>query len=399
MAVIHQMKLNDIPFEATKRRSKTIEIRLKDSRRKSIKAGDVLEFRKISDEEILHVTVIDVRHYSSMTDLVHNELFEKTGGIYTNEAEWIDAINSYYSLEDQRIYGLIAIEISADILIERTHSREIFYALEETDIGVPPSTVIWAIVEVDEAGSFSSLLGTAFVPNAAYPVLLTAAHIFRIYEEINDRKDPLRALAPIRITKAMHPTNLRLAQLSDPNRTVINPISTIISTTEDVAMILYDPSRQLTGSQVVSKPKKTPWVGDDILLVGCQYSGDLNGRPDLKNVEIKMIRTKVKSEKGTESRIGFGPTITVSSTFPPGFSGGPAYTPDGDFIGICSNASSFIPDEGHIAVADSFQKTLLNFDDRGECFVVHPMHGEVSLGKLRVLDWLNDLDPRQKTSP
>lgn len=112
MSKIHNMTLEDVPFDATKAKLKTIEVRLNDERRKSLKDGDELAFQRRSDGQILRTKVLAIRSYSTLDDLVKNENFIKTGGIYKDINDWRAAIDSYYSRADQNQYGLLAIEMN-----------------------------------------------------------------------------------------------------------------------------------------------------------------------------------------------------------------------------------------------------------------------------------------------
>lgn len=112
MSIRHSMKLNAIPFEVTKTGLKTIEIRLNDNKRRGIKPGDDVEFQKAGSDETVQAKVISVRPYKTLHELTLKEDFSKTGGIYSDRAKWTEAINSYYSREDQSRYGLLSIEIA-----------------------------------------------------------------------------------------------------------------------------------------------------------------------------------------------------------------------------------------------------------------------------------------------
>lgn len=106
------MKLDPVPFDATKQRQKVIEVRLNDERRKGLKAGDTIEFQKLPDlREKLKVRVLAVRLYPTAQDLVRREEFGKTGGIYKSIQDWEDALFGYYSKEKQAQFGLLSIEI------------------------------------------------------------------------------------------------------------------------------------------------------------------------------------------------------------------------------------------------------------------------------------------------
>lgn len=111
MITTFHMTLNDVPFEATRKKYKTIEVRLNDERRKNIKIGDLLEFNRQTGKEKITGKVLDIRIYGSIEELTLKEDFKKTGNIYNNRQHWIAAINNYYSEAEQNLYGLIIFEI------------------------------------------------------------------------------------------------------------------------------------------------------------------------------------------------------------------------------------------------------------------------------------------------
>ena len=105
------MRLDSIPFIATQKALKRIEIRLNDEKRRKLKAGDLIEFENTNTYEKMIVRIKEIRLYESMTRLASCESFDKTGGIYMNREHWIKSINSYYNKADQEKYGLMSIEI------------------------------------------------------------------------------------------------------------------------------------------------------------------------------------------------------------------------------------------------------------------------------------------------
>ncbi len=109
--MIHEMKLDPIPFAATKARRKLIEVRLCDEKRQKLQAGDEIVFRNNVNGELLTVHVKAVRKYKSMEELAKHESISMTGGIYSDQADWIQSIYGYYSKGDQSKFGLLAIEI------------------------------------------------------------------------------------------------------------------------------------------------------------------------------------------------------------------------------------------------------------------------------------------------
>ena len=106
--MIHEMKLNESPFERIKDGAKTVEFRLYDEKRKKIKVGDQIVFFKLPDlNEFLLVDVLELYHEKSFEDL-----FEK---LYTDKDEIkkkIVSIHQYYTPEKEAEYSVLGIKIS-----------------------------------------------------------------------------------------------------------------------------------------------------------------------------------------------------------------------------------------------------------------------------------------------
>lgn len=68
--MIHEMKLNESPFERIKNGTKTIEFRLYDEKRKKVKIEDKIEFSKLPDlQEKILAQVIDIYKDKSFKNL------------------------------------------------------------------------------------------------------------------------------------------------------------------------------------------------------------------------------------------------------------------------------------------------------------------------------------------
>lgn len=109
---LHKMNLHAAPFEMIKSGQKTIELRLFDEKRQQIKAGDTIVFTNTASGETLTATVLKLHVFDSFDALYQALPLLKCG--YT--AEDIDTaspsdMQSYYSLEKQKQYGVVGIEI------------------------------------------------------------------------------------------------------------------------------------------------------------------------------------------------------------------------------------------------------------------------------------------------
>ena len=65
----HYMKLQNDPFTKIKNKTKTIEMRLNDEKRRKIKIHDLIEFTNIKTGEKLFTKVINLHYYNDFDEL------------------------------------------------------------------------------------------------------------------------------------------------------------------------------------------------------------------------------------------------------------------------------------------------------------------------------------------
>ncbi len=109
---VHQMKLQSVPFEMIKSGEKTIELRLNDEKRQHIKIGDKIVFTNTANRETLNTTVAKLHRFNSFDELYKSLPLLQCG--YTSEN--VDKatpsdMEQYYSLEEQKKYGVVGIEL------------------------------------------------------------------------------------------------------------------------------------------------------------------------------------------------------------------------------------------------------------------------------------------------
>ena len=106
----HKMKLQTAPFKSIKSGNKTIEMRLNDEKRKTIKIGDEIEFTNIQTNEKLNTRVLNIHKFKDFAELYKS--FDKTAlGYLKDEIAKPDDMSKYYSKEDIEKYGVVGIEI------------------------------------------------------------------------------------------------------------------------------------------------------------------------------------------------------------------------------------------------------------------------------------------------
>lgn len=103
----HEMKLNPHPFAQIRAGEKTLELRLNDEKRRLVRVGDTITFTEIGTGEKLTVTVTALHPYESFADL-----FAALGTALCGGSVDMDA---YYSLADQKKWGVLGIEIEAHL--------------------------------------------------------------------------------------------------------------------------------------------------------------------------------------------------------------------------------------------------------------------------------------------
>lgn len=108
--MLHEMKLNENPFERMKNGTKTIEFRLNDEKRKKIKIGDKITFSKLPGLcEKLTVEVLEL--YNADT---FENLFLKLYNDSKIAKEKAKVMHEIYSEAKEKEFGVIGIKIKID---------------------------------------------------------------------------------------------------------------------------------------------------------------------------------------------------------------------------------------------------------------------------------------------
>lgn len=109
-ATIHEMKLQPEPFEAIQAGKKIIESRLYDEKRRLIKIGDIVEFKKNPELiESVKAEVVALLNYPSF-DAMFTDFDPNWFGLPTKEA-LLAQIEQFYPSEEQQKYGVLGIKI------------------------------------------------------------------------------------------------------------------------------------------------------------------------------------------------------------------------------------------------------------------------------------------------
>ena len=108
--MIHEMRLNNEPFIKVKEGTKTVELRLLDEKRKALRVGDKIIFTNRANNEKIDVLVTNLFKADSFEPIY--EKYSKVAMGYNEEDEAKpEDMEEYYSKEEIKKYGCIAIEI------------------------------------------------------------------------------------------------------------------------------------------------------------------------------------------------------------------------------------------------------------------------------------------------
>ena len=110
---LHSMKLNPGPFGMIQSGQKTIELRLFDEKRQQLKAGDEIVFANNVTGETLNARIVKLHRFDTFEEL-YSSLPLLQCGYTAEEIEKASAtdMEQYYSVEQQKKYGVVGIEIA-----------------------------------------------------------------------------------------------------------------------------------------------------------------------------------------------------------------------------------------------------------------------------------------------
>ena len=126
--MIHVMKLKEQYFDCIKNGKKEYEIRLNDEKRRKIKIGDFIEFQKepYLDDKII-VMVEDLIYYKNFNELLNNINIKFLAPSFVSKEMLSLDLERFYPIEKQKKYGVVAIKLRKDIIINNSNINNISY--------------------------------------------------------------------------------------------------------------------------------------------------------------------------------------------------------------------------------------------------------------------------------
>lgn len=109
----HELKLRSQYFDLIKNGKKIYEIRLNDAKRQAIKIGDEIIFRKEPQlSETLNCVVNDLIYFDSFENMAKTLSSNEIGFANKSIQEIIDTYHQFYSIENEKLFGVVAIKLS-----------------------------------------------------------------------------------------------------------------------------------------------------------------------------------------------------------------------------------------------------------------------------------------------
>ena len=109
---MHNMKLQEKYYNYILNGTKRIEIRLYDEKRQQIKIGDIIKFIKEPNlDESFEVKVIGLIRYNSFNDMFKDFDISLLADKRMTKDELINALEQFYTKEEQQKYGVLGIRI------------------------------------------------------------------------------------------------------------------------------------------------------------------------------------------------------------------------------------------------------------------------------------------------
>ncbi len=91
--------------------TKRIELRLYDEKKSLINVDDNIQFTNNKNDQILATKVISLHRYPNFNELFNDFDIEILADKSMTKKELIDTLNTFYSIDDQKKYGVVGIEI------------------------------------------------------------------------------------------------------------------------------------------------------------------------------------------------------------------------------------------------------------------------------------------------
>lgn len=101
--MMHEMRLQPGPFERIRSGEKTIEYRLFDEKRQTIRIGDEIAFTNRANNQSMHAEIITLERFVTFAEAAQKHGYDPT--------QFNTAMRAHYSLAEEQRYGVLAIHL------------------------------------------------------------------------------------------------------------------------------------------------------------------------------------------------------------------------------------------------------------------------------------------------
>lgn len=103
-------------FDIVKNERKNVEIRLNDEKRQKLNVGDTLIFlKRPNEDEELRGTITNLVYFNNFSEVVDNYPMERIYLDNYKKEEFIKLLGRFYSEEEVKEYGVVAIEFELNM--------------------------------------------------------------------------------------------------------------------------------------------------------------------------------------------------------------------------------------------------------------------------------------------
>ena len=106
-----KLRLHDYVFELIRNKTKDVEVRVNDEKRRQLKIGDTLIFiNRGNEEEQVSVTVTDLKYYKDFSEVADNYEMKRLYLEDYSKEDYVKLFDEFYSKEEVEENGVVAIE-------------------------------------------------------------------------------------------------------------------------------------------------------------------------------------------------------------------------------------------------------------------------------------------------
>lgn len=104
-----EVRVGLVHFEMVRKGERCVEIRLNDEKRQTLQVGDNLTFCCLGTDKKIETRVTAINHYKSFEEMVLYEPKRDIGYPFKTFQEIIEIFQEFHSIEEEKLYGVVAI--------------------------------------------------------------------------------------------------------------------------------------------------------------------------------------------------------------------------------------------------------------------------------------------------